>query len=194
MVDNTPLPPSEPSSSGRAQRVSVEGTLASISTISALIVAGASMFTAVQALNVSQSAARQKIFESQLSVCMQFSELTTQATDEGAKSAGLLEGALDETTRTELDARWEAGNTLSNALYRQYLQMTMVYPDEISDLAFKATEKRAEISNKQIDAMEAEAIAPAVAADLERLSLEEADLLNAAAAACRDYVSDQAGL
>ena len=58
----------------------------------------------------------------------------------------------------------------------------------------RATEKRAEISNRQVDAMEAEAITPAVVADLERLSLEEADLLSAAAAACRDYVSDQAGL
>lgn len=194
MVDNPVTPPPDPSLQGKTQRVSIEGTLASISAVSALIVAAASMFTAVQALDVSRTAARQKIFESQLEVCMQFSELTTQATDEGAKTAGLLEGALDDAAWAELDARWEAGSVLSSAIYRQYLQMTMVFPDDISDLAYAATEKRAEISNKQVEAMEVEAVTPAIRADLERLSNEEADALNAAAAACRDHVSARAGM
>jgi hypothetical protein len=195
MVTNTPVPPPDPSNAGKTTRVSIEGTLASISAISALIVAAASMFTAVQALDVSQAAARQKIFESQLGVCMQFSDLTTQAADEGwATSSGLFEGAVDEAGLAELEARLEAGTVLSNALYRQYLQMTMVLPDEISDVAYKATEKRTEIYNKQIDAINAAAVTPTILAELERLSNEEVELLNEAAAACRDYVSSEAGL
>ena len=193
MVDVPPTPDVDVPP-GKTQRVSVEGTIASISAVSAMIVAAASMFTAVQALDVSQTAARQKIFESQLAVCMQFSELTTQASDEGAKTSYLVEGPIDDTVRAELDARWEAGAVLSSAIYRQYLQMTMILPDEISDKAYKATEKRGEISNKQVDAMDAGTITSAMVADFERLSGEEADLLNEAAGACRDYVSEKAGL
>ena len=187
-----PLPGNAPS--GKTQRVSVEGTIATVSAVSALIVAASSMFTAVQALDVSQAAAKQKIFESQLAVCMQFSELTTRATDEGARTAGLFEGALDEEARTALTARLDAGDELSSAIYRQYLQMTMVLPDDVSDQAYKATEKRAEISNKQVDALDAEVITAQTLAELTSLSNQEADLLNEAAAACRDYVSAQAGL
>lgn len=198
MTDQTPIPPEtdpiDNGKKGRTQRVSVEGTIATASAISAMIVAAASMFTAVQALDVSQAAARQKIFESQLGVCMQFSELTTQAVAEGEKTSYLVEGPIDDDVRAELDTRWDAGAVISSAIYRQYLQMTMVLPDEISDLAYKATEKRTEISNKQVEAMEAGAISAAMVADLSRLSDEEATMLNDAAGACRDYVSDKAGL
>jgi hypothetical protein len=195
MVDSNITPPLPPNpSGGRTQRVSVEGTIATVSAVSALIVAASSMFTAVQALDVSQAAAKQKIFESQLAVCMQFSELTTRATDEGARTAGLFEGALDEEARTALTARLDAGDELSSAIYRQYLQMTMVLPDDVSDKAYKATEKRAEISNKQVDALDAEVVTAQSLAELTSLSNQEADLLNEAAAACRDYVSAQAGL
>ena len=198
MTDQIPVPPEsdtvENTSTGKTQRVSVEGTIATVSALSAMIVAAASMFTAVQALDVSQAAARQKIFESQLAVCMQFSDLSTQATDEGAKTADLVEGPIDDDVQTELNARWDAGAVLSSAIYRQYLQMTMVLPDEISDIAYRATEKRGAISNKQVEAMEAGAVTAAMVADLERLSGEEADLLNEAAGACRDYVSQKAGL
>lgn len=194
MIDGNAVPPPPPETESRTQRVSIEGTLASLSAISALIVAAASMFTAVQALDVSRTAARQKIFESQLAVCMQFSELTAQATDEGAKTSGLIEGQLDDAGWEELNTRWEAGAVLSTAIYRQYLQMTMVFPDEISDLAYVATEKRTEIANRQVDAMEAEVLTPEIRADLERLSNEEADALNEAAAACRDHVSATAGI
>ncbi|WP_029415593.1 hypothetical protein [Brevundimonas bacteroides] len=194
MIDGNAVPPPPPETEGKTQRVSIEGTLASLSAISALIVAAASMFTAVQALDVSRTAARQKIFESQLAVCMQFSELTAQAADEGAKTSGLIEGQLDDAAWEELNTRWEAGAVLSTAIYRQYLQMTMIFPDEVSDLAYVATEKRTEIANRQVDAMEAEALTPEIRADLERLSNEEADALNAAAAACRDHVSATAGI
>jgi len=193
MVDTPPIPP-PPTGEGKTQRVSVEGTLASLSAMSAMIVAAASMFTAVQALDVSRASARQKIFESQLAVCMQFGELTAQATDEGAKTSGLLEGELDDAAWEEINRRWEAGVVLSNAIYRQYLQINMVFPDDISDLAYVATEKRTEIANRQVDAMEAGALTPEIRADLERLSNEEADALNQAAAACRDHVSEVAGL
>ena len=67
MTDMTPIPPEtdpiDSGSRGKTQRVSVEGTIASVSAISAMIVAAASMFTAVQALDVSRTAAKQKIFE-----------------------------------------------------------------------------------------------------------------------------------
>ena len=179
---------------GKTQRVSFQGTLASLSAVSAMIVAAGSMFTAVQALDVSRTSARQKIFESQLAVCMQFSELTTQATDEGAKTSYLQEGPIDDSVRAALDTRWEAGAVLSSAIYQQYLQMTMILPDEVSDKAYKATEKRAEISDKQVEAMDAGAISAAMVADFQRLSNEESDLLNQAASACRDYVSEKAGL
>ncbi len=198
MTDQTPIPPEadpiDNGAKGKTQRVSVEGTIATVSAISAMIVAAASMFTAVQALDVSQTAARQKIFESQLAVCMQFSDLSTQASDEGAKTSYLVEGPIDDDVRAELDTRWDAGAVLSNAIYRQYLQMTMILPDDISDIAYRATEKRGEISNKQVEAMEAGAVSAAMVADLERLSGEETDLLNEAAGACRDYVSEKAGL
>jgi hypothetical protein len=194
MVDQIPTPPDGEVAPGKTQKVSVEGTIATVSAISAMIVAVASMFTAVQALDVSRTAARQKIFESQLAVCMQFSELTTQASDESAKTAYLVEGPIDDDVRAELDARWEAGVTLSSAIYRQYLQMTMILPDEISDIAYRATEKRGEISNKQVDAMDAGLITAAMVREFERLSGEESDLLHEAAAACRGYVSEKAGL
>lgn len=193
MVD-AKLAPEIAASQGKAQRVSFQGTIASLSAVSAMIVAAASMFTAVQALGVSRTSARQKIFESQLAVCMQFSELTTQATDEGAKTSYLQEGPIDDSISAALDTRWEAGAVLSSAIYRQYLQMTMILPDEVSDKAYKATEKRAEISDKQVEAMDAGAISGAMVADFQRLSNEESDLLNQAASACRDYVSEKAGL
>lgn len=178
----------------RPQRVSLEGTVATLSALSAIIVAATSMFTAAQALGVSKQAAQQKIFETQLGVCLQFSELTTKAADEGAKTAGLLEGTLDDAAWAAVNARIEAGDAISNDIYKQYLSMTMVLPDEVSDLAYKATEKRAEISNKQIEMLENEAVTPQALAELSRLSDQESDLLTEAAAACRDYVSSKAGV
>lgn len=194
MMDPTPPLPSPDAPAGKTQRVSVEGTIATVSAISAMIVAAASMFTAVQALDVSQVAARQKIFETQLSTCMQFSELTARASSDSETAAALYEGEVDEATLATITTNLESSGVLSTALYQQYLQMTMVFPDEISDAAYGAHEKRIQIYNAQIEALEAPAITPAMIAGLQRLAGEETDLLNTASGACRDYVGATAGL
>ena len=159
-----------------------------------MLVAAASMFTAVQALNVSQAAARQKIFESQLAVCMQFGELTTRAVADAEKNAALFEGVLDDDSRAQLETALTASDELSQGLHRQYLQMTMVLPDDVSDAAFAALEKRTEIYNAQVEAFNADAVTPADLTKLAALASQEEDLLNTASAACRDHVAGEAGL
>jgi hypothetical protein len=152
------------------------------------------MFTAVQALDVSRTAARQKIFETQLSTCLQFSELTARASSDSETAAALYEGEVDDETRATITANLESSGVLSTALYQQYLQMTMVFPDEISDAAYAAHEKRIEIYNAQVEALEAPAITPTMIEGLQRLAGEETDLLNTASGACRDHVGATAGL
>ena len=198
MTDLTPIPPEtdpiENGSKGKTQRVSVEGTIASVSAISAMIVAAASMFTAVQALDVSRTAARQKIFETQLATCLQFSELTARASSDSEKAAALYEGPIDDDVRAEITARMEAGDAVSTSIYQQYLQMTMVFPDEISNAAYAASEKRVELYNKQVEVLDAGVITAQDIAALQRLSGEETDQLNAASSACRDEVGAVAGI
>ena len=186
MTDLTPILP-EPDAPAdapqpKAQRVSVEGTIATVSAISAIIVAAASMFTAVQALDVSRTAAKQKIFETQL------------AASDSEKAAALTAGPIDEDTSAEISARLEAGDAVSTSIYQQYLQMTMVFPDEISDAAYAASEKRVELYNKQVEVLDAGVITAQDIAALERLAGEETDLLNAASGACRDEVGAVAGM
>ncbi|WGM31024.1 hypothetical protein [Brevundimonas sp. NIBR11] len=198
MTDLTPIPP-EPDAHADApppktQRVSVEGTIATVSAISAIIVAAASMFTAVQALDVSRTAAKQKIFETQLSTCLQFSELTARAASDSEKAAALTAGPIDDDTRAEITARLEAGDAISTSIYQQYLQMTMVFPDEISDAAYAASEKRVELYNKQVEVLDAGVVTAQDVAGLTRLAGEETDLLNTASASCRDAVSAVAGM
>lgn len=197
-MTQTPILPEpdapEPTSRGKTQRVSVEGTIATVSAISAIIVAVASMFTAVQALDVSRTAAKQKIFETQLSTCLQFSELTARAASDSEKAAALTEGPIDDATREEINTRLEAGDAISTSIYQQYLQMTMVFPDEISDQAYAANEKRIELYNKQVELLDAGVVTPEDIAGLTRLAGEETDLLNAASGACRDEVGAVAGM
>ena len=198
MTDQTPiLPEHDPSvgnAPGKTQRVSVEGTIATVSAISAIVVAAASLFTAVQALDVSQAAAKQKIFETQLSTCLQFSELTARAAADSETAAALTPGPIDDETRSSIEASLETGGALSTSLYQQYLQMTMVFPDEISDAAYAAHEKRIAFYNAQVEALNAEVVTPQTVATLERMSGEETDLLNTASGACRDAVSAVAGI
>lgn len=198
MTDLTPIPPEtdpiDNGSKGKTQRVSVEGTIASVSAISAMIVAAASMFTAVQALDVSRTAARQKIFETQLATCLQFSELTARASSDSEKAAALYEGPIDDDVRAEITARMEAGDAVSTSIYQQYLQMTMVFPDEISDAAYAASEKRVALYNKQVEVLDAGVITAQDIAALQRLAGEETDQLNAASSACRDEVGAVAGI
>lgn len=198
MTDMTPIPPeTDPIDNGsrsKTQRVSVEGTIASVSAISAMIVAAASMFTAVQALDVSRTAAKQKIFETQLATCLQFSELTARASSDSEKAAALTEGPIDDDVSAEITARLEAGDAVSTSIYQQYLQMTMVFPDEISDAAYAASEKRVALYNKQVDVLDAGVITAQDIADLERLAGEETDQLNTASSACRDEVGAVAGI
>ncbi|OYX56844.1 MAG: hypothetical protein B7Y86_08800 [Brevundimonas subvibrioides] len=198
MTDLTPIPPEtdpiDNGSRGKTQRVSVEGTIASVSAISAMIVAAASMFTAVQALDVSRTAAKQKIFETQLATCLQFSELTARASSDSEKAAALTEGPIDDDVSAEITARLEAGDAVSTSIYQQYLQMTMVFPDEISDAAYAASEKRVALYNKQVEVLDAGVITAQDIADLERLAGEETDQLNTASSACRDEVGAVAGI
>ena len=194
MTDFNAIPPEADAPQTRATRVTVEGTIATVSAISAIIVAAASMFTAVQALDVSRTAAKQKIFETQLSTCLQFSELTARAASDSEKAAALTEGPIDDATREEINARLEAGDAISTSIYQQYLQMTMVFPDEISDQAYAASEKRIALYNKQIEVLEAGVVTPQDVAGLTRLAGEETDLLNAASGACRDEVGAIAGM
>lgn len=198
MTDLTPIPPAtdpiDNGSKGKTQRVSVEGTIASVSAISAMIVAAASMFTAVQALDVSRTAARQKIFETQLATCLQFSELTARASSDSEKAAALYEGPIDDDVRAEITARMEAGDAVSTSIYQQYLQMTMVFADEISDAAYAASEKRVALYNKQVEVLDAGVITAQDIAALQRLAGEETDQLNAASSACRDEVGAVAGI
>ncbi len=198
MTDMTPIPPEtdpiDNGSRGKTQRVSVEGTIASVSAISAMIVAAASMFTAVQALDVSRTAAKQKIFETQLATCLQFSELTARASSDSEKAAALIEGPIDDDVSAEITARLEAGDAVSTSIYQQYLQMTMVFPDEISDAAYAASEKRVALYNKQVEVLDAGVITAQDIADLERLAGEETDQLNTASSACRDEVGAVAGI
>lgn len=198
MTDMIPIPPEtdpiDNGSRGKTQRVSVEGTIASVSAISAMIVAAASMFTAVQALDVSRTAAKQKIFETQLATCLQFSELTARASSDSEKAAALTEGPIDDDVSAEITARLEAGDAVSTSIYQQYLQMTMVFPDEISDAAYAASEKRVALYNKQVEVLDAGVITAQDIADLERLAGEETDQLNSASSACRDEVGAVAGI
>lgn len=178
----------------RSQKVSLEGTIASLGALSACIVAVASMFTAVQALDVSQAAARQRIFENQLDVCMQFGELTSKAVTDNDKNIDRVAGPLDAAGVEEMSGQLAASNEMSRQMHSQYLQLTMLMPEDISDAAYKAMEKRTEIYNAQVEIYNAETITPAALTALTALGGEEQDLLNAASTACSAYVSDKAGI
>ncbi|MGV3578415.1 hypothetical protein [Brevundimonas sp.] len=191
---NTQPPLGDDSLPTKTTRVTVEGTIATVSAISAIIVAAASMFTAVQALDVSRTAAKQKIFETQLSTCLQFSELTARASSDGEKAASLSEGPIDDAAREEINARLEAGDAISTSIYQQYLQMTMVFPEAISDAAYAASEKRIELYNKQVEVLNTGVVTAQDVASLTRLAGEETDLLNTASGACRDEVGATAGI
>lgn len=195
MTDLSSLPPvGDDSPPTKTTRVTVEGTIATVSAISAIIVAAASMFTAVQALDVSRTAAKQKIFETQLSTCLQFSELTARASSDGEKAAALTKGPIDDAAREEINARLEAGDAISTSIYQQYLQMTMVFPEAISDAAYAASEKRIELYNKQVEVLDSGVVTAQDVAALTRLAGEETDLLNTASGACRDEVGAVAGI
>lgn len=187
----------EPDSSAvpsKSQKVSLEGSIASLGAVSACIVAVASMFTAVQALNVSQAAARQRIFENQLGVCMQFGELTSKAVTDNEKNNDRVVGPLDADGVEEMGAQLAASNEMSRQMHSQYLQLTMLLPEAISDAAYKAMEKRTEIYNAQVEVYNDEVITPASLAALNTLGGQEQDLLNEASTACSGYVSDKAGI
>ena len=187
----------EPDSSAvpsKSQKVSLEGSIATLGAVSACIVAVASMFTAVQALDVSQAAARQRIFETQLGVCMQFGELTSKAVTDNEKNNDRVVGPLDADGVEEMGAQLAASNEMSRQMHSQYLQLTMLLPEDISDAAYKAMEKRTEIYNAQVEVYNDEVITPASLASLNTLGGQEQDLLNEASTACSSYVSDKAGI
>ncbi|MEQ7154342.1 hypothetical protein [Brevundimonas aurifodinae] len=186
--------PTEHAPVSRRQRVSLEGTIATASAVSACIVAVASMFTAVQALDVSQAAARQRIFEQQLSVCLQFGELTSRAVADTEKNIDRVAGPLDDAGVAEIEAAFASSAEFSRQMHQQYLQMTMLLPEDVADAAYKTIEKRTEIYNAQIEIYNAGEITPAALAALTALGGQEQDLLNEASTACSGYVSDKAGI
>lgn len=192
MTEPDPTEPTPPPV--KTQRVSLEGTIATVSALSATIVAVASMFTAVQALDVSQAAARQRIFENQLSVCLQFGELTAKAVADSEKNIDRVEGPLDEAGLAEITAALASSAEMSRDLHKQYLQMTMLLPEDVANAAYATIEKRTELYNALVEVYNAEAISAEALAGLTRLGGEENDLLLEASESCRAYVSDKAGV
>ncbi len=198
MTDTPPLPDPDVSDSqgksSRTQRVSVEGTIATVSAISAMIVAVASMFTAVQALDVSQAAARQKIFESQLGVCMALGDLTSRAVTANEKNGEFRAGPLDPDQVTDLSKAMEAQSEILRLMHSQYLQMTMLLPEDVSAKAFAALTKHTDLYNVMVEAYDADAMSPENEAKLAQLAEQDQDLMNEASAACSTYVADKAGI
>jgi len=193
MTDLTPIPaPDE--RPGKTQRVSVEGTIATISGISAMIVAVASMFTAVQALNVSQAAAQQKIFENQLSVCIALGDLTSRAVTANEKNGDFPAGPLDADQVTDLGKAMEAQSEILRLMHSQYLQMTMLLPEDVSAKAYAALTRHTDLYNVMVDAYDAGAMSEQNAVKLTLLAGQDEDLMNAASAACSTYVANKAGI
>jgi hypothetical protein len=179
-----PLPP--------VQRVTFGGVAATLSTVSALLVALASMFTAVQAMNISQSAAQQTLFQNQLDACLALNTVSSETFGNNDEVFELLEDRgpeYDEAEAEELRKTLVVNETLLTAVQREYAKLSMLLPSkEVYDTVFAAQEVHFELHNLAWDMMVARRMTPEGLKRFEALMTREDELLSKASTGCGRYV------
>ena len=176
----------------RTQRVSFGGVAATVSTVSALIVALASIFTAVQAMQISQSSAQQKLFEVQLGACLALNEVTSQVHKNNDEVFEILEDRgpeLDEAEAEALRKVMVVSEDQLADLHREYLRLVMLLPRaDVYDTVFAAQEAHFEQHNLAWAMMESRRVPPAEFKRFNALIEREDELLNRAGTGCGRYV------
>ena len=176
----------------QTQRVSFGGVAATVSTVSALLVALASMFTAYQAMQISQSSAQQKLFEVQLGACLALNEVTSEVHKDNDEVFEILEDRGPELDAAEAEALGKV-MVVSEAqladLHREYLRLVMLLPSaDVYDTVFAAQEAHFEQHNLAWGMMEARRVPPADFKRFNALIEREDELLNRAGTGCGRYV------
>lgn len=184
MSEEAPRPPT--------QRVTFGGVAATVSTTSALVVALASMFTALQAMNISRSSAQQALFQTQLSACLALNDVASQVHGNNDEVFELLEDRGPEFDDAEMeDLRKALVTSEANltALQREYLKLTMLLPSaEVYDTVFSAQETHFTQHNLAWEMMERRRSEPAAFKRFDGLIEREQELLSQASTGCGRYV------
>lgn len=184
MSDEAPRPP--------VQRVTFGGIAATVTTVSTLLVALASMFTAVQAMNLSKGAAQQTLFQNQMNACLALNEVASEAhanNDEVFEQLEDLGPEYDTTEAAELRKTLVISEANLTALQREYLKLSMLLPSaEVYDTVFAAQEVHFDQHNLAWDMMVAGRLDPAGLKRFEGLIERQQVLLNEASTGCGRYV------
>lgn len=184
MSEDAPKPPT--------QRVSFGGVAATVSTLSAFVVALASMFTALQAMQISQSAARQQLFEAQLGACLALNDAASQVHANNDEVFEQLEDRgpqLDDAEAAELRKVMVISEDQLALLHSEYLKLVMLLPSaDVYDTVFDAQDAHFDQHNLAWDMMERRLVTPDGLKKFEALIEREDDLLGRAGTGCGRYV------
>ena len=184
MSEDGPRPP--------VQRVTFGGVAATVSTVSTLIVALASMFTAVQAMNLSKSSAQQTLFQNQMDACLTLNTVASETFGNNDEVFELLEDRgpeYDAAEAGELRKTLVVNEAQLRALQREYLKLSMLLPAaEVYDTVFSAQEVHFELHNLAWEMMVKGRLDPAGLKRFEALMDREDELLNKASTGCGRYV------
>jgi hypothetical protein len=182
----------EPTPQPAVQRVSFGGVAATLSTVSALLVALASMFTAVQAMNITKSSAQQTLFQNQLDACLSLNTVASETFGNNDEVLELLEDRgpeYDAAEAEELRKTLVVNEANLTALQREYLKLSMLLPSaEVYDTVWTAQETHFELHNFAWDLMEKRGATPQAVKRFEALMSREDELLNKASTGCGKYV------
>jgi hypothetical protein len=182
-----------PAAAPRPQRVSFDGVLAGLSTLSAVLVALASMFTGVQAMRMTQVSAQQALFGKQLDACTALNDLSAAVNKNNGDSLMAFDAgapAFDATEAEELKKVLTINDENGAALHRHWMMLSMLLPDEaVHDQAYEAYSKHVDANNLAWDALERRAIQPTERATLERTMDQSDKHLRRSIDICRRHVA-----
>lgn len=174
------------------QRVTFGGVAATLSTVSAVLVALASMFTAVQAMQISRASAQQKLFEEQLNACTALNDLRAAVNKNNNDVMVWFEDQgpeFDAAEKTELRRLLVINDDHAAMLERQYAQTSMLLPrKDVYDSVYEAMDQHIVHNHLGWDALEAGSVSAATAKKTEAAMEREDDHLLRAFTGCSRYI------
>ena len=157
-----------------------------------MLVALASLFTALQAMQMSQSSAQQKLFEVQLATCTGLNDLEAAVSKNNNDILVWFEDqgpAFDADEQAELRRLLVINDEQAASLQRQHAQLAMLLPlPVVSDAVYEAYSKHVDQNNVGWEVLEAHAVTPASHKAAERLMEQESAHLNTAFTGCSKYI------
>ncbi|MBN8527796.1 MAG: hypothetical protein J0M36_01005 [Caulobacterales bacterium] len=163
-----------------------------VSTLVAVLVGMTSIFTSLQAMNLTQATAQQMVFENQLQACLALNAVSARINQNFGVIDAALKAPVGSVTAATLREAMEVNDERYAELNQEYLKLKMLMPfREIDEAALKALDTGLEANHAAWAVVEGgAAVTPAQHSAIMALADRQADELLVAGDLCGRHVSD----